>query len=337
MRALRCLIPHEVKVVDVAEPEFSSEDLLISPLATGICGTDLEIIEGGVDPAYIHYPITLGHEWVGRVLATGNSAKSIAIGARVVVEGIIPCEKCAECKKGATNRCTTYDEIGFTRDGAAAEKIVAPSHLAHVLSEKVSNESAALVEPASVVYQGLLRINPEVGSRVLVVGDGTIGLLAVKLLESFAPASIDLYGIREIQRELAMQAGATRFVTKVEELTKDYDYVVEAAGAIAAVEIALAQGKRGSQILLLGYPEQGARLPLGVHDLINNDLSIHASFSYTRKSWKAVVDLLNSGKLDLTFIVTHRFRLDEWTKALETLKSAGSAPRGKVLLALDGD
>lgn len=337
MRALRCISPHDVQVVEVPEPSFGGSDLFITPLATGICGTDLEIIEGGIDPAYIDYPVTLGHEWVGKVLATGDLVKSIKVGDRVVVEGVIPCEKCVECKKGATNRCTTYDEIGFTRDGAAAGRIAAPAHLAHLLSEKVSDESAALVEPAAVVYQGLLRIKPEANSRVLVVGDGTIGLLAVKLLSSFAPASIDMYGIREIQKDLARQAGATRFITRVEELTKDYDYVVEAAGAIAAVEVALTQGKRGAQIVLLGYPEQGARLPLAVHDLINNDLSIHASFSYTRRSWKAVVELLNSQALDLTFIVTHRFGLDDWAKALETVKSVGSSPRGKVLLTLDGD
>ena len=337
MRALQCLTPREITLVEIPEPLPKADELLIKPIATGICGTDLEIIDGGVDPAYIRYPVTLGHEWVGEVVSASESGTFINPGTRVVVEGVIPCEECAECEVGATNRCTTYDEIGFTRDGAAAERIVAPAHLAHVLSEKVSNESAVLVEPAAVVYQGLLRIKPKSKSRVLVVGDGTIALLAVTLVKSFAPASIDMYGLREIQRELALQAGATRFVTNVEELTKDYDYVVEAAGAIAAVEIALAQGKRGSQILLLGYPEHGARFPLRVHDLINNDLSIHASFSYTRKSWKTVVNLLNSGELDLTFIVTHRFRLDEWTKALETLKSAGSAPRGKVLLALDGD
>jgi threonine dehydrogenase-like Zn-dependent dehydrogenase len=113
--------------------------------------------------------------------------------------------------------------------------------------------------------------------------------------------------------------------------------VIEVAGAISAVELAQTQGTRGAEILLLGYPEQGARLSLGVHDLSNNDTTIHASFRYSRKSWQAVVDLLNSGELDLSFVVTHRFALKEWSQALSALKAVGSEPRGKVLLTLNLD
>jgi len=335
MRALRCLAPNKVSVVDIPKPELQSEYLLIKPLATGICGTDLEIIEGGVDPAYIRYPITLGHEWVGRIVASG--ANDFAVGARVVVEGVVPCERCDECQAGATNRCAKYDEIGFTRDGAAADFISVPAKLAHIIADQVSDESAALVEPAAVVYQGLLRINPTPDSKILIVGDGTIGLLATTLSKVFQPRVLDVYGIRSSQEGLVRQAGADRFVTDSSQLTKDYDYVIEAAGAIAAVDLALTQGKRGAQVLLLGYPEHGARLSLAVHDLINNDVTIHASFSYTRKSWKAIVDLLNSGDLDLTFVVTHRYQLEQWPEALETLRALTSQPRGKVLLALNLD
>lgn len=335
MRALRCLAPNDVCVVDIPKPELQHEYLLIRPLATGICGTDLEIIEGGVDPAYIRYPITLGHEWVGRIVASG--ANDFAVGARVVVEGVVPCERCDECQAGATNRCAKYDEIGFTRDGAAAEFISVPEKLAHIIADQVSDESAALVEPAAVVYQGLLRINPTPDSKILIVGDGTIGLLATTLSKVFQPRVLDVYGIRSSQEGLVRQAGADRFVTDSSKLTNEYDYVIEAAGAIAAVDLALTQGKRGAQVLLLGYPEHGARLSLAVHDLINNDVTIHASFSYTRKSWKAIVDLLNSGDLDLTFVVTHRYQLEQWPEALETLRALTSQPRGKVLLALNLD
>lgn len=334
MKALRCMAPNDVQIIEVPAPESTLAELLIAPIATGICGTDIEIIEGGVDPAYIRYPITLGHEWVGKVVESKSANSSFPASTRIVVEGVIPCEKCEECKRGATNRCATYDEIGFTRDGAAAARIIAPARLAHKVAESVSDESAALVEPAAVVYQGFLRINPEPNSKILVIGDGTIALLAAKLARNFSPKLVDVFGIRAAQKELIAQAGADRFLTQESELTRDYDYVIEAAGAITAVELALAQGKRGAKVLLLGYPEHGARLQLGVHDLINNDLTIHASFSYTRESWKSVVDLLNSGVLDLTFVVTHKFALEEWRQAMATLKTASAQPRGKVLLKL---
>jgi len=337
MKALRCIAPNKVQIAETINPTVNASELLIAPIATGICGTDIEIIEGGVDPAYISYPITLGHEWVGRVITSNDANNRIAPGNRVVVEGIIPCTKCDECGNGATNRCQIYDEIGFTRDGAAAEFIVTPAHLTHVINENVSDESAALVEPAAVVYQGLSRLLIKPRARILVVGDGTIGLLATALAKDFSPAQLDVFGIRPAQLQLVEQAGANRFFTNVNELTGDYDYVIEAAGAISAVEVAIAQAKRGGKVLLLGYPVQDARLQLGVHDLINKDLTIHASFSYNRESWKAVVNLLNRGALDLTFVVTHRFAMTDWAKAIETLRTTTSQPRGKVLLTLNID
>ena len=92
------------------------------PIAIGVCGTDLEIVDGKIDPAYVKYPIVLGHDWCGRVIKVGANVDSTEVGARVVVEGIIPSGVCFECLDGNTNRCTTYDEVVFTRPGAMMEQ-----------------------------------------------------------------------------------------------------------------------------------------------------------------------------------------------------------------------
>ena len=96
--------------------------MLVEPDLVGLCGTDLEIIDGTIDPAYISYPIALGHEWTG--IVAGDSPLA---GRRVVVEGIIGCGHCERCAAGQANLCQTYDEIGFTRDGAAAGAIDVPA------------------------------------------------------------------------------------------------------------------------------------------------------------------------------------------------------------------
>ena len=79
-----------------------------------MCATDLELIDGTIDPAYVRYPLVLGHEWVGTLEGDSDAGPE---GTPVVVEGIIPCGECDECQRGATNLCVTYDEIGFTRAG----------------------------------------------------------------------------------------------------------------------------------------------------------------------------------------------------------------------------
>jgi L-iditol 2-dehydrogenase len=169
-------------------------EVLIRPAAVGLCGTDLDIVAGPIDPAYVRYPLVLGHEWSGTVLAGG--AGSLAPGTRVVAEGIVPCGRCAKCRDGATNLCATYDEMGFTRDGAAAGYAVVSESLLHALADRVSLVGGALVEPASVVYRGLASVTPTPGVRALVVGDGTVALLAARLLGLWSPAEIVLLGRR---------------------------------------------------------------------------------------------------------------------------------------------
>ena len=194
MKTLVAFTGGRAELVESAEPTLSSSEVLVAPILTGICGTDLEIIHGKIDPAYVIYPVVIGHEWCGRVLEIGADVDSISVGDRIVVEGIIPCGHCFECTSGNSNRCTTYDEIGFTRPGAAAELIKAPARLVHKIADSVSNESAALVEPTSVVTQGILKAAPKVGARVLVIGDGTIALIAARLIRNWQPSFVEMLG-----------------------------------------------------------------------------------------------------------------------------------------------
>ena len=316
-------------------------EMLIRPGTVGLCGTDLDIVAGRMDPAYIRYPLVLGHEWSGTVAAlTGTDGEApgqtparegLAPGSRVVGEGIVPCGHCPRCRAGQTNLCLTYDELGFTRDGAAARFVAVQRSLVHPLAPGVSDEDAALAEPASVVYRGLSGAGITPGWRALVVGDGTVALLAVRLLGLWSPAETVVLGRRDGQGALAAQAGAARFETDPRAAGAEYDLVVEAAGTTSAVLAALAAARRGGTVVLLGLPPHGATAAVPVDDVVNNDLAIRGSFGYTSSAWREVVTLLNAGLLELGFLVTHRFPLAEWEVALDTLRGSAS-PRGKVML-----
>ncbi len=308
-------------------------EVLVEPDLVGLCATDLEIIDGEIDPAFLRYPIALGHEWTGKI-APGSPLA----GRRVVVEGIIGCGHCVRCAAGQTNLCLTYDEIGFTRDGAAASQIVVPEKHVHLLAEDVAAEDAVLIEPAAVVYRALARAGVTPGSRVLVAGDGTIALLAVMLLGLWSPAEIAVLGQRPDQAGLAATAGATSFsVTGAAgagtETDGGFDLTVEAAGATAAAQTALRLVRRGGTVLLIGLPPHGETVPLAVDDVVNNDLAILGSFGYTSEAWRAVVTLLNSGRLRPSALVTHRYPMGSWEQAIATLRGA-PGPRGKVLLQI---
>ena len=330
-RALAVLAPEKVTLQEREAPIPRDGEIVVRPVAIGLCGTDLEIVDGRIDPAYVRYPVVIGHEWTGTVAR--DPERKLAVGTRVVVEGIVPCGVCTFCRARKTNLCLNYDELGFTRDGAAADLAVVPAGLVHTIEASVPTDDAALAEPCAVVYRGLRRADPTEGERCLVVGDGTIALLAVHLLGMFAPSEVVMLGLRPEQEGLALRLGATRFESDVSRTGRDYDLVVEAAGATAAAVTAIEAAGRGGTVVLLGLPPHGERAAIAVDDLVNADLSVLGSFGYTSTAWREVVELLNAGRIHPSGVITHRFELDDWEQALATLRHA-DGPRGKVLLEI---
>jgi 2-desacetyl-2-hydroxyethyl bacteriochlorophyllide A dehydrogenase len=331
MPSLKAFGEGRIELVEVETPVLRVGEVIIKPLVVGICGTDLDIVHSKIDPMYVNYPVTLGHEWCGLVTACDSEVKNIFIGDRVVVQGIIPCQRCRECLSGNTNRCEIYDEYGFTRDGAGSSAVVAEERLIHKIFPLVSNESAALVEPAAVVTTGLLKADPAPGAKVLIIGDGTIGLITAKLMRSWLPTQIDMIGMRNQQARLAKLAGVDNFRLTSTSHSEKYDVVIEASGSKIGVEVALKKMVRGGKLLMLGFIGHDVSIPFVVDDIVNGDFSIYGSFGYTSEAWAKTVALLNSGDLDLTFLVTHRFALSDWQKAFDALATA-PAPRGKVIL-----
>jgi threonine dehydrogenase-like Zn-dependent dehydrogenase len=332
VRAFVVSAPGTVAVQEWPEPIALDGEVMVTPLLAGMCGTDLELIDGTIDPAYVHYPLILGHEWVGELV--DDVASVGPSGTRVLVEGIVPCEACDACDRGETNLCAVYDEVGFTRAGAIASRVSVPERLVHRLEDDVELDDAVLVEPMAVVWRSLTRFPLREGLRVAVIGDGTIALLAAHLVQLLDPTSTTVIAQREEQRTLALRAGASEFVTEVPGAT--FDLVIEAAGSASAVETALRVAARGAMVILLGLPPHGVTVTFAPDDLVNNDQVIQGSFSYTRRSFAEVVQRLNARDLRPSFVITHRFDLERAEEAVATLRGVGSGavPRGKVVLDL---
>lgn len=310
-------------------------EVVARPAFVGVCGTDLELLDGVVDPAYVRYPLVPGHEWAGVIASVGPGVTGLEPGQVVISEGIIPDRVCAQCVRGNTNLCAVYDEIGFTRAGAAADEMLLPAQVVHPLATGVDLAEAALAEPASVAWRGISRVRPRPGERIGVVGDGTVGLIAAHLLRLFSPAALVVVGQRPAQAGLAAALGATAFeLAGADSLEAGFDLVVEAAGTPAAVESAFPLVRRGGRVLLLGLAGNGVKAGFPVDDVVNNDLVITASFGYTSAAWSEVTGLLSTGQLRLGELITHRFSLDAYADAYAALRH-GTGPRGKVLIEVN--
>jgi threonine dehydrogenase-like Zn-dependent dehydrogenase len=312
-------------VRQVPEPVPGPGEVLVEVAAAGICGSDLELLDGRRPAAYVRYPVLPGHEWAGRVLAAGPGVDGVGPGDAVVAEGLRSCGVCDRCAEGRTNICAAaYAETGFTLPGALAERLVVPARLLHRLPADRPVEPAALLEPAACVASGLLEAGlPLPGSRVAVVGDGPLGLLALLLLGTTAPAELVLVGARPARSAFGPGCGATQVVAAGDEdalaaLAGRLDMVVEATNVPAGPATALPLLRRGGSALLLGI--SGARQPVIDPDTVTlNQLRLQGGFASSRNAWRWVVRLYSDGILDPAPLVTHRFPLDKVDSAFATL------------------
>jgi threonine dehydrogenase-like Zn-dependent dehydrogenase len=340
-RSIRLEGPERAALVEGPAPRPGPGEVLIEVAAAGLCGSDLELYEGRRPQGYFRYPVIPGHEWAGTVAALGPGAGDrtfgpdpddrIRIGDRVVAEGFRRCGRCARCREGMTNLCLApYAETGFTHPGAFSDYVVVPADLLHRLPPGADLEHAALLEPAACVAAGLLASPPRPGSRVAVIGAGTLGLLATAMACLHSPAELVVVDPRADRREVARRLGATDAIAPPDggppEL--DADLVIEAAGIGTTVPTALAAARRGGSVIILGIAGRG-EVALDPDLLSVGNLSVHGVFGAPSAAWQHVVALFGAGLLETGPLISHRLGLGGYHQALELVGRPGT---GKVLL-----
>jgi len=326
--------PHEVVYGEVGAPTCGPGDVLVRSRFAGLCRTDVEVLEGELDRRWVRYPCIPGHEWSGVIEAVGEGVTGLQPGDRVVCEGFCYCGVCRRCRAGDTHLCETYDQLGFTRGGGYGELVVAPRRVVHPLPAEVELDAAVLVEPASVVFQGLSRAQPRAGETIGVIGVGTLGALALVLARLFAPAAVVAYGIREAELELARRLGADETVdlsVGPASHEGELDLVVETAGAVDAIELATRLPRMGGRVVALGIAGADRQLALPADRFVLRDLTLIGSVGYTTAVWSRVVELLGAGLVDLAPVVARRFPAERFEDAF-ALMGERDGVVGRILL-----
>ncbi|XVU27874.1 zinc-dependent alcohol dehydrogenase [Actinoplanes sp. CA-054009] len=183
MRALVFTGPGKAEVHDVPEPEAAAGQVLIEVERVGVCGTDVELFTG--EMSYLHtgrssYPLRPGHEWAGTVIAAGSNVNPWWVGRRVTGDTMIGCGHCRRCLAGRHHVCAGLLELGISDGlpGALAERLAYPAAYLKALPDTVDSTLGALVEPGGNALRSVEAAGPEAGERLLVLGTGTIGMLA---------------------------------------------------------------------------------------------------------------------------------------------------------------
>jgi 2-desacetyl-2-hydroxyethyl bacteriochlorophyllide A dehydrogenase len=320
MRAVVVERPGAAGLRRVPRPEPGPGEVLVRVGAAGICGSDLEVLEGRRPARYVRYPIIPGHEWAGTVEALGPGVESIREGAAVVAEGFRACGDCARCREGRTNLCAAeYAETGFTHAGAFADFLCVPAHLVHELPPGSDLAAAALLEPAACVAQGLLEVDLRPGMTVAVVGSGTLGLLAVALLSRVSPVRLALVGTRAPRLALGLELGATETwnVRRDQQPEPGFDLVFEAAGTVDGARTAIELARRGGTVVVEGISGQPGGIDADT--VVVGHLRVQGVFGASRNAWRWVTELFATGLLDTEPLVSHSFPLEEHAAAFAAL------------------
>lgn len=321
-----------LELVERPDPAPGPGELLIAPTAVGICGTDVEIFEGSLvyfREGWARYPIVPGHEWVGEVVDVGAGVRGYAPGDQVTGETPLGCGHCVRCRAGAYHLCARRTETGIlNRDGAMASRMVFPAAAAHP-APGIPPRAAALVEPASVALNGVRR--GAVGERgVLVVGAGTIGLLAAQCARAEGAAAV---AVADTRADRLALAGTLGFQPHADDAGEDdYDVVLLCAGGAAALDFALRAVRPGGTVVILGLAG-AATVPVDMDSVVVRDLAVHGVLG-SPHVWPDAIELVRTGRIRTEPLVSATYGLSATRDALERLTEPGSL---KVLIEPGAD
>ena len=321
-------------------PTVETNEVLIKISKTGICGTDLHIVNWD-DWAQrnIHTPRIIGHEFVGTIVEIGPGVTGYAIGDRVTAEGHITCGICRNCRAGRRHLCNRAVGIGGGRDGAFAEYLVMPAGNLWPVHDDISSDIAAILDPFGNAVHCALSFDV-VGEDVLITGAGSIGMMAAAVCRFIGARYIVVTDVNTYRLKLVSQLGATRAVNVTRENLQDvirelnmsngFDVGLEMSGNPAAFNSMLDTMYDGGHIALLGF------LPPSTQISWDRVIfkGLHLKGIYGRElfeTWYKMTQLLRSG-LDISKVITHRFPIEQHLEAFEVVRSGEC---GKVILEWD--
>ena len=327
----------------IDKPAPGTDEVLIEVEAAAICGTDIhyyewnQVAEDFAAKFNIKFPFVVGHEFAGKIVAVGKNVKTKNIGDRVSVETHIPCGRCFQCQYGNPHNCINMNIYGTSCNGCFGEYALAPEKVVFTIPDKVSYEEGALFEPAGVAMRAVEEINAAPGETIVVYGCGPIALIAIQMLQVCGAARVIALDIDEYRLNLAEKYGAITInpskedaISAVTRLTKGRggaDAIIELTGVHKAYESLFEMLRLEGRVATVGHPS--GEIPINITQNINlKGASIKGVFG--RRIWETwwnLTELMNSKKINILDVVTHRFAFSQHLEAFEQIKKGA----GKVL------
>ena len=321
MRAAVLKAPRHLAVETVADPEPAPDEVVVQVAACGVCGTDRAIYR---DEYPVRHPLVMGHEYAGTVVSLGAQAHGFAIGDRIVIDPNVVDDVCYFCRHGVDHLCSGLSPLGVARPGGFAELSAVPERYAYALPPSLSLEAGSQVEPIACCVHGIDRAQIAPGDIVLISGSGPIGCILIQLTRLQGAARIVAVDPNPARQALAEAAGADIVCAPDGAASAlaalrpgaGADVVIEASGSPAAAEAAFEFVRRGGTVLLFAVYPEAARLSVSPFRINEDELRIVGSLNNPHTHQRAI-DLLESGRLDVSALITDMLSLDELERAMD--------------------
>ncbi len=355
MRAAVYRAPDVVVTEAVPVPEIGPGEVLVRIDTCGICGTDLKKIHTGSHSA----PRVFGHEMAGTIARVGEAVRGFAVGDRVMAFHHIPCGQCFYCRKQTFAQCEQYKKVGTTAGvgaaagGGFAQYIrvmdwivgdgITPAGLIHV-PDDIPFEQAAWIEPVNTCFKAIQLLHLEADDTVLVIGQGSIGILLAALARQTGATVLtsDMYPERHaVARQYGLEhpldaRGDVVAACKAATEGRGVDVALVAVGADALIAQAMEAIRPGGRVMLFASTQHGTA-PFDPAAVCMDEKTLMGSYSASVAIQQEGIDLVyegyRSGKLDLTKLISHRFSVDEASEAV-WLASHPQPDSMKVVLKL---
>ncbi len=310
MKAIVNTAPNQLAMLDYLLPEPKAGQVRIRSAAVGICATDLEMIAGWERTTPPNIP---GHEWAGVIDSVGAGVDAALIGRRCVAENVL----------------TDGGEVGFEHSGAYGEYFLTEAANIHMLPDDFPLTSAALIEPLAVVTRALKRLRLTSNPKVLISGDGPIGLMSLIWLRHAGIEEIVIVGGREGRLSLAQSLGTSatfnftqlgeNLVPTIQQFGSNFPVIVEASGSANALEAAFQLISKEGQLLLIG-DYRDTRANFRWNAVLHRELSIMGS-NASAGAWSEAVHLAVDEKLPLERLISHTFPTIQFEEAFALVRS----------------
>ena len=322
----------DLRLEDIASPTPGAGEVVLKVGTATTCGTDLKVWRRGGHARMLRPPTLFGHEVVGEIVSLGEGVTGWNLGDRVVANNSAPCMNCFFCRRHEYSLCPN---LTFN-NGTFAEYLKIPAaivqhNLLRVPTE-LPNALAAMTEPLACVLHGVACSDVKPGDRVVVMGDGAIGLMFVAVLAHRLAVEVFLFGGNDVRLEIGKQLGATQTFnyhqlsdvpTMVRDLTEGWgaDIVIEATGVPAVWENAIACGRPGATINLFGGCPRDTTITVSTEQLHYNELTLKGVFHNTPAYVREALSLLASRAIPFERLISGYRPLKDLEQVFEDMKN----------------